>query len=391
MGDLKSGWTTVKLGQVVRQVKDKISHASAGAITHYVPGGGITQGDLRIREWQPVDDGVMGPAFHMRFRPGHTLYKSRVPHGVAVADRVGICANTTFVLEPSDDRLLPDLLPYLLVTDSFREFERDNDHGSTNLFLNFSDIVEYEFALPPLEEQRRIVAMFIASERLLHDFAASSDIADKLPDALMSDHLRQMFSADQPLRFRAPRPPHRLCRAGELLTARQGLQVAQAERSKEPAAGLQPYLTAQYMLHGGDIEYVRAPSARVVCSERDVLVLRTGMTNGTVFTGHAGAFHNNFFAVDCDERVLNRDYLVAYLRHPNVRHLMRTWSGATNIPDLNHGDFYAIPFPLPSLGVQQRVADRYNELKAAAHVARQRVDDARRLRSMVSQTLAGMA
>lgn len=152
----RTKWRTVKLGEVVRQVRDKVDSASSAGITHYLPGGGISGSTFQITEWKAVNDGVMGPAFHMRFMPGHVLYKSRVPHGVAVADRVAICANTTYVLQSNSELLDQRLLPYLLVTDKFRQFEKDNNRGSTNLFLNYSDIAKFEFDLPPIDQQSRI-------------------------------------------------------------------------------------------------------------------------------------------------------------------------------------------------------------------------------------------
>jgi type I restriction enzyme S subunit len=60
----------------------------------------------------------------MRFRPGHVLYGSRRTYlrKVAVADFEGITANTTFVIEPKDTKvLMPELLPFLMQTESFHE------------------------------------------------------------------------------------------------------------------------------------------------------------------------------------------------------------------------------------------------------------------------------
>lgn len=158
----RAKWRKVRLGEVVRQVRDKVDSASSAGISHYLPGGGISASSFKINGWKTVDDGVMGPAFHMRFMPGHVLYKSRVPHGVAVADRNAICANTTYVLESNCELLDQRLLPYLLVTNKFRQFEKDNNRGSTNLFLNYSDIARFEFDLPPLDQQRRIAEILWA-------------------------------------------------------------------------------------------------------------------------------------------------------------------------------------------------------------------------------------
>ena len=107
----KQGWRQVKFGDVVRQVKERVDPETSG-LERYVAGDHMDTDDLRIRRWGEIGSGYLGPAFHMRFRPGQVLYGSRRTYlrKVAVADFDGICANTTFVIEPKDaEELLPEL------------------------------------------------------------------------------------------------------------------------------------------------------------------------------------------------------------------------------------------------------------------------------------------
>ena len=106
---LPDGWTRVKFGDVVRKVSDRVDPETSG-IERYVAGEHMDTDDLRLRRWGEVGDGYLGPAFHMCFKPGQVLYGSRRTYlrKVTVADFVGICANTTFVLEPSSKDLLPE-------------------------------------------------------------------------------------------------------------------------------------------------------------------------------------------------------------------------------------------------------------------------------------------
>ncbi len=155
---IKPGWKTVKFGDVVRQVKDRVDPKESG-LTRYIAGEHMTTDDLRLRRWGDIDDGYLGPAFHMRFKPGQVLYGSRRTYlrKVAVADFEGICANTTYVLETKDPNvLLPELLPFIMTTESFHEHSIQQSKGSVNPYINFSDITWYEFPLPPLDEQLQI-------------------------------------------------------------------------------------------------------------------------------------------------------------------------------------------------------------------------------------------
>jgi restriction endonuclease S subunit len=169
---LKTGWTWVKFGDVVRQVKDKVD-ARASGLKRYIGGEHMDTDDLHIRRWGEITDDYLGPAFHMRFKPGQVLYGSRRTYlrKVAVPDFEGICANTTFVLESKDPTmLLPELLPFIMQTEVFHEYSITNSKGSVNPYINFSDLAEYEFALPPLAEQRRIMEVLLVSAEALESY-----------------------------------------------------------------------------------------------------------------------------------------------------------------------------------------------------------------------------
>ncbi len=107
-GELKPGWRVVRFGDVVRDVKVTVDPETSG-LERYVAGEHMNTDDLHIRQWGTIGDGYLGPAFHRKFVKGQVLYGSRRTYlrKVAFADFDGICANTTFVLEPKDDGLLP--------------------------------------------------------------------------------------------------------------------------------------------------------------------------------------------------------------------------------------------------------------------------------------------
>lgn len=161
----RKGWIKVKFGDVVRQVKNKVAPETSG-LERFVAGEHMTTDDLRIRSWGTIGDGYLGPAFNTHFKSGQVLYGSRRTYlrKVALADFEGICANTTFVLESKDPTvLLPELLPFIMQTQSFNEHSVKQSKGSVNPYVNFSDLAWFEFNLPPLEEQQLAINFVLAS------------------------------------------------------------------------------------------------------------------------------------------------------------------------------------------------------------------------------------
>ncbi|MBE0618842.1 MAG: restriction endonuclease subunit S [Proteobacteria bacterium] len=186
---LKPGWRWVKFGDVVHQVKDKVDPASAG-LKWYVAGEHMDTDDLRIQRRGEIGDNYLGPAFHMRFIPGQVLYGSRRTYlrKVARADFEGICANTTFVLESKDESVLvPDLLPFLMQTESFHEHSVKQSKGSVNPYVNFSDLAWYEFPLPPLKHQKRAVGLMAAIDRECAALMAAKTSLSRVRSAFAED------------------------------------------------------------------------------------------------------------------------------------------------------------------------------------------------------------
>lgn len=182
-------WPIVQFGEVVRQVKDKIAPETAG-LERYVAGEHMDTDDLRIRRWGQIGDGYLGPAFHMRFRPGHVLYGSRRTYlrKIAVPDFEGICANTTFVIEPRSAALMPAFLPYVMTTDAFHDYSINRSKGSVNPYVNFSDLTAYEFGLPPPDRQAEIVGLLSDSDNVSEAYRAALGAAETLLAALVTEH-----------------------------------------------------------------------------------------------------------------------------------------------------------------------------------------------------------
>jgi type I restriction enzyme, S subunit len=181
-----AGWSSVAFGDVVGQIKDKVDPQESG-LKRYIAGEHMDTNDLCIRRWGEICEDYLGPAFHMRFKPGHVLYGSRRTYlrKVALADFEGITANTTYVLESKNPGvLLPELLPFIMCSEPFHAHSKRESKGSVNPYVNFSDLEWYEFALPPLEEQHKIVEVLQAAkaqtEQLYNAFKSAGRLSTSI-------------------------------------------------------------------------------------------------------------------------------------------------------------------------------------------------------------------
>lgn len=162
----------VKFGDIVRNNKINVDRAN-NPYKHYVAGDHMNSEDLTIRRYGNFETDDVGPAFTRIFKPGQILYGSRRTYlkKVAVADFAGICANTTFVLESKDESLFDNrLLPFIMLSDAFTCWSVAHSKGSTNPYVLFSDLADYEFDLPPLAEQKVLADKLWAAYRLKESY-----------------------------------------------------------------------------------------------------------------------------------------------------------------------------------------------------------------------------
>lgn len=151
----------VRFGDLVKEVKINIDR-NKNPYEYYVAGDHMDSEDLTIRRRGSFATDDVGPAFTRLFKPGQILYGSRRTYlkKVAVADFEGICSNTTFVLETKDESILRQrLLPFIMLTDDFTKWSISKSKGSTNPYILFSDLANYEFDLPDISRQDELVKL----------------------------------------------------------------------------------------------------------------------------------------------------------------------------------------------------------------------------------------
>jgi len=189
----RKGWKTVRFGEVVRQLKEEVDPVAEG-VECYVAGEHMTTENVHIRKWGNVGDGYLGPAFIRRFRKGQVLYGSRRTYlkKVAMAEWDGVTANTTFVLEAIEGKLLQELLPWLMLSERFTKHSIQESKGSTNPYINFPDIAKFEFALPPLDQQRRIAEILWAVDETNQHYEKTIDALQQTRSASIEDHFAEI-------------------------------------------------------------------------------------------------------------------------------------------------------------------------------------------------------
>lgn len=192
---VKPGWRRVKFGDVVRLSKGRSKDPLADGIERYVGLEHLEPGDLRIRRWGSAAEGV---TFTSVFQAGQVLFGKRRAYQrkVAVADFSGVCSGDIYVLETKDAQvLLPELLPFICQTDTFFDHAVGTSAGSLSPRTNWTSLADFEFALPPVDEQRRILELLSAVESVLESLGEAKAAGETLYDSALLDAFENLPNA----------------------------------------------------------------------------------------------------------------------------------------------------------------------------------------------------
>ncbi len=175
-------YSTVKFGDVVRNVNKNEHNPLENGLERYIGLDHLDPESLHIKRWGLIAEGT---SFTRKFTNGQVLFGKRRAYQrkVAVAEFDGICSGDILVFEPKNDRLLPELLPFIVQSDRFFEHALRTSAGSLSPRTKWRDLANYEFPLPPLDEQRRIAEILWAADEAMEKYFSLLNATEVARDA----------------------------------------------------------------------------------------------------------------------------------------------------------------------------------------------------------------
>ena len=373
----KSEGVRVRFGDVVREVKEKIDRDN-NPYEYYVAGDHMDSEDLKIRRRGRFDTDDVGPAFIRVFKPGQVLYGSRRTYlkKVCYADFAGITANTTFVLETKDENvLLQRLLPFLMLGDRFSEWSIKHSKGSTNPYILFGDLANYEFDLPSIARQRELANLLWAA----NDLKESYKKAIIATDEMLKAKFREMFGVCGGQK--AEGDPN--VAIWPLVTIGDISESVRYGTSKPgDAEGDYKYLRMNNLTYDGYFDFSDVKRISLDTDEIDKCLVQRGdilfnRTNTKEIVGKTSYFDFDepmviagyIIRLRVDKRKVCPQYLWKLLNTNELKGKLRKMAkGAIHQANINAQELRSIEFPLPPLSLQREfvaIAERADAAKSA--------------------------
>jgi restriction endonuclease S subunit len=142
---------------------------------------------LHIRRWGKGSD-VTGTK--LRFRKGDIIFGRRRAYQrkLAVAEFDGICSAHAMVVRAKPSLVLPEFLPFLMMSDRFMNRAVEISVGSLSPTINWTTLKLEEFDLPPLDQQRRISEILWTVDQCSSHYDGVARGAFSCADAARNEH-----------------------------------------------------------------------------------------------------------------------------------------------------------------------------------------------------------
>jgi len=185
---LKPGWKIVKFGDVVKNANLTERDPASAGIDRIVGLEHLDPENLHIRRWNSPEEG--GSSFTRKFVLGQTLFGKRRAYQrkVAFAEFEGICSGDILTFESKNSKvLLPELLPFICQSDAFFDYALGTSAGSLSPRTSWTALKDFEFPLPPFDEQKRIAEILWAADETINSYTRSLSTVKQAKEALLND------------------------------------------------------------------------------------------------------------------------------------------------------------------------------------------------------------
>jgi type I restriction enzyme S subunit len=364
----RTGWKCVRFGDVVENCAETCDPGEAG-LERFVAMEHLEPGSLHVRNWGNVADGT---TFTRRCRPGQVLFGKRRAYQrkVAVAEFEAVVSGDIYVLAPKDSRrLLPELLPFLCLSERFFQHAVGTSAGSLSPRTNWSSLASFEFDLPPLDQQRRIAEILWAVDEVINKQHSLSAEIEATRKPVLAD---QIIRASQDARVcgldaLAPDGDDALKTGpfGSKLNARcfattgiPIINIAAIGDDKLEEGGLlflKPELANEfrsYFVLRGDLVFSR------VAEIGRCMLIRPEQEQSMI--------SSNLIRIRVDHRSMDPEYLLLLLKYcPATQNQIRQLTSTGGRLLVNTRTLSELKFAVPAIQKQQRVLEEARRFSAA--------------------------
>ena len=146
----KSKWVKWRIADLVENIVEKVNPKDSG-LEHYIGLEHLDSGSLKIRRYGETSS-LIGDK--LKIYKGDIIFAKRNAYlkRVAIADFDAVASAHSMVLRAKNENVMPEFLPFFLLSEQFWEKAIEISVGSLSPTINWKSLAKQEFLLQPKEQ-----------------------------------------------------------------------------------------------------------------------------------------------------------------------------------------------------------------------------------------------
>lgn len=364
----KTSWKPTKVGDLAKDISKRVDNPGESEYDRFVGLGNFVSGDIKIKTWETTENLASSAK---AFKSGDILFARRNAYlrRASLVDFDGCCSGDAFVLRENHDKVVPGFLAFLMNSNALWDYANSNAAGTMSKRVKWRDLAEYEFLLPPKDQQSQLTKLLWAMDDVIE---SEKEILSKMKRDDLSQ-LKHYFYDDK---------------TSDRLKLKN---IVSIKKGRKPSALLEkgkglPYCTAKY-LRTGEIESIVPEEAwekSVKIDETDILVLWDGSNAGEMLFGKEGFLASTMCKLEITNDEFLKDFVFQFLRF-KTNDIKRATVGSA-IPHVDPGMIENIGIPKLDNERQVSIVELFNLLKVNIGLIKSKIRSSQSLqKSLINQ------
>jgi len=390
----KTSWKLTKVGDLAKDISKRVDNPGESEYDRFVSLRNFVAGDIKIKTWEPTENLASSAK---AFKAGDILFARRNAYlrRASLVDFDGCCSGDAFVLRENHDKIVPGFLAFLMNSNALWDYANSNAAGTMSKRVKWRDLAEYEFLLPPKDQQAQLAKLLWAMDEVVESEKKSKGNIAKYLEAVSGRVFsKRVLSFGKELPFKVSTENWRGCHLDELCelitdgahaspkTSENGNPIGTVENMRESEIDVE----SCRRIGNSDFEYLKRNNCKPIIG--DVLFSKDGTIGKTfVFNQNEDlVLLSSIAIIRTNKEVLIPEYCSLMLESPVFITEIEKRKSGTALKRVVLKDIKKFRVNLPSIKFQREISKYLIALKSNISLLDNKIETSQSLqKSLINQ------